>query len=143
MAPKAPVFYSHTSLLSLCEYLKGNQTGGRRERECRPAPGRRAYQAEVSMTRFLFFGTYTDHAIDGIDAKRTKLAADVVEGFGGQVLSVHALLGRADIVIIADLPGVPEAMQVSLSLYKKIGIRFTSHPALPVAEFDRLASELT
>jgi uncharacterized protein with GYD domain len=94
------------------------------------------------MTRFFFFGTYTEHAIKGIDAKRTKLAADVIEGFGGHVLSVHALLGNDDIVIIADLPGVPEAMQVSLSLHRKIGIRFASIPALPVAEFDRLASEL-
>lgn len=94
------------------------------------------------MTRFFFFGTYTNNAIDGIDAKRTKLAEELIEGFGGKMLSVHALLGRDDIVILADLPGVPEAMQVSLAVYKKTGIRFTSHPALPVAEFDRLASDL-
>ena len=94
------------------------------------------------MTTFFFFGTYTDDAIDGINAKRTKLAAQTIEGFGGTLHSVHALLGSHDIVMIADLPGVAEAMQVSISLHRRTKIRFSSHPALPVADFDKLASDL-
>ena len=99
-------------------------------------------QPEVSMTYFFFFGTYTNEAIGGIDARRTKLAEQTIEGYGGTLHSVYALLGRDDIVMIAELPGIPEAMQVSITLHKKTGIRFSSHPALPVVDFDRITAGL-
>lgn len=92
------------------------------------------------MTTFFYFGSYTRDALEGIDAKRTKMAEETIAGYGGLLHSVYALMGQHDIVMIADLPGVPEAMQVSVALTKKTGIRFTSAPALPVADFDRLAS---
>jgi hypothetical protein len=44
--------------------------------------------------------------------------------------------------MIAELPAVPEALQVSIALTRKTGIRFRSAPALPVADFDRLASDV-
>jgi len=93
------------------------------------------------MTTFFFFGTYTRDAMNGIDAKRTRTAEETIEGFGGKLRSVYALLGDHDIVMIADLPGVPEAMQVSVALSKKTGITFSSCPALPVVDFDRLAPD--
>jgi uncharacterized protein with GYD domain len=92
------------------------------------------------MTTFFFFGSYTGDAIEGIDARRTRDAEKIITGFGGELRSVYALLGESDIVMIAELPGVPEALQVSIALTRKTGIRFRSVPAMPVADFDRLAS---
>ncbi|MFP4114525.1 MAG: GYD domain-containing protein [Spirochaetota bacterium] len=94
------------------------------------------------MQTFLFFGSYTRDAIEGIDARRTKLAEETIAGFGGKLRSVYALLGDYDIIMIADLPGVPEALQVSIAVTQRTGIRFKSVPALAVADFDRLASEI-
>ncbi len=92
------------------------------------------------MTSFFLFGSYTQDALDGIDAERTKKAEEIITGFGGKLRSVYALLGEYDIVMIADLPGVPEAVQVSIALNRDTGIAFTSYPAIPVADFDRLAT---
>ena len=94
------------------------------------------------MTTFFFFGSYTSDAIEGIDARRTKAAEEIITGFGGKLRSVYALLGESDIVMIAELPAVPEALQVSIALTRKTGIRFRSAPALPVADFDKLASDV-
>lgn len=91
------------------------------------------------MTTFFFFGSYTEDAIEGIDARRTKAAEEIITGFGGKLRSVYALLGESDIVMIAELPAVPEALQVSIALTRATGIRFRSAPAMPVADFDRLA----
>lgn len=90
------------------------------------------------MTTFFFFGKYTEDAASGINAKRTKKAEEVIVGYGGKLHSVHALLGMHDIVMIVELPGPPEAIQVSIALFKATGIAFTTSPAIPVADFDNL-----
>lgn len=94
------------------------------------------------MTSFFLFGSYTQEALDGIDAGRTKKAEEIITGYGGKLRSVYALLGEYDIVMIADLPGVPEALQISIALTRDTGIAFSSCPAVAVADFDRLASEV-
>lgn len=94
------------------------------------------------MTSFFLFGSYTQDALDGIDADRTKKAEEVINGYGGKLRSVYALLGEYDIVMIVDLPGVPEALQISIALTRDTGIAFSSCPAIAVADFDRLASEV-
>jgi uncharacterized protein with GYD domain len=94
------------------------------------------------MTTFFLFGSYTQDAMDGIDAGRTKKAEKVINGYGGKLHSVYALLGEYDIVMIVDLPGVPEALQVSIALTRDTGIAFSSCPAVAVADFDRLAGEI-
>jgi uncharacterized protein with GYD domain len=94
------------------------------------------------MNTFFMFGSYTQDAIEGIDADRTKRAEAIVKGYGGNLRMVYALLGEYDIVMIVELPGIPEATQVSLSLTKETGIAFITMPALPVADFDRLAADV-
>ena len=91
------------------------------------------------MTTFFLFGSYTRESIEGIDARRTKKTEEIVSGYGGSVRSVHAILGPYDIVIICELPGVNEAVQVSLAIAKATGLNVTSAPAVTVADFDRLA----
>ncbi len=94
------------------------------------------------MTTFFLFGDYTQEAAGGINARRTKKAEEIISGFGGKLHSVHALLGEHDIVMIAELPGMPEAVQVSMSLLKSTGISFSTAPAIPVADFDRLVADV-
>ena len=91
------------------------------------------------MTTFFLFGSYTRESISGIDAKRTKQAETIIKGFGGTLRSIYALLGSVDLVMIAEMPGVPEAMEASLAISKASGIRMSTSPAVPVAEFDELA----
>ena len=70
------------------------------------------------MTTFFMFGNYSRDAVKGIAAKRTAKAEELIKGFGGKLRSVHALLGEYDLVLIAELPGVQEAMHVSVEISK-------------------------
>ena len=90
------------------------------------------------MATFFMFGQYSRDSIRSISAKRTEKADSIIKGYGGTLRSVYALLGEHDLVIIAELPGIQEALQVSVELTKDSGISFASVPALPVADFDRM-----
>lgn len=91
------------------------------------------------MTTFFLFGSYSKEALSGIDARRTRRAEEVIHGFGGKLHSVYGLLGKPDIVMIVELPGIPEAMQASIMISKATGLSFETKPAVPVADFDRIA----
>ena len=93
------------------------------------------------MTTFFMFGAYTRDSVKGIASKRTEKAEAIVEGYGGRLRSVYALLGLHDLVLIVELPGVQEAVQVSVDLTRETGTAFSSAPAIPVADFDRLLGE--
>ena len=93
------------------------------------------------MTTYFLFGRYTRDALDGINSKRTERADAIIQGFGGKLKSVYALLGEHDIVIIADLPGVHEAIHASVEISRETGISFTTSAAIPVVDFDRLMGE--
>ncbi len=93
------------------------------------------------MAIFFLFGKYSSEALKGISSDRTKKAGEIVKSLGGSVKSVHALLGDYDLAIVAELPGIREAMAASMSLHKLTGISFSTAPALPVEEFDKLAAE--
>ena len=90
------------------------------------------------MTTFFFLGRYTKDAVEGIDANRTERAEAAIQGYGGKLRSIYALLGEYDLVMIVDLPGIHEAVQVSVDIRKLTGISFSTSPALPVVAFDRL-----
>ena len=94
------------------------------------------------MSTYFFFGCYSESALREISAKRTEKSAETFKKFGGQVKSVYALLGEHDLVIIADVPGTEAAMQISMALQKLTGISFTTAPAVPVEQFDKLATQV-
>jgi uncharacterized protein with GYD domain len=52
------------------------------------------------------------------------------------------LLGKDDLVIITEFPGVSEAMKFSVALSAMTGIGFTTAPAVGVEEFDNLMASL-
>lgn len=90
------------------------------------------------MAKFFMYGKYTKEAMEGISADRTKKALDLIAKAGGKVNSMYALLGKYDIVLIADFPGVAEVMKASVALNKLTNISFTSFPAIAIEEFDKV-----
>jgi uncharacterized protein with GYD domain len=94
------------------------------------------------MTTFFLLGKYSAEALRSISAERTAEAAQVVRAYGGEVKSMHALLGPYDLVLIVDLPGIEQAVQASVKLARLTGIAFVTAPALPVTAFDQLAGKL-
>ena len=90
------------------------------------------------MAKFFIYGKYTRDALDGISADRTKKALDVIAKAGGKVDSMYALLGKYDIVLITDFPGVAEVMKASIGLNKLTNISFVSFPAIAIEEFDKI-----
>jgi uncharacterized protein with GYD domain len=94
------------------------------------------------MATFFMFGTYTSGALEGISAQRTEKAGELLKKFGGEVSAMYALLGEQDLVLIVEFPGVEQAMKASVALNKFTGISFSTAPAVPVAEFDRMMAEV-
>lgn len=93
------------------------------------------------MATFLMLGRYSPEAAKGITAARTGQVESLIRKFGGELKSAYALLGKYDLAMIVELPGVEEQMKASLALQKLTGISFLSFPAVTVEQFDRLASQ--
>lgn len=89
------------------------------------------------MAKFLMLGRYSLEGVKGVKAGRTKKVVGLIKKFGGKVISMHALLGKYDLVFIVDFPGVSNVIKASVSLVKLTGISFVSSPAITVEEFDR------
>ena len=92
------------------------------------------------MAKFFMYGKYTKEGMEGISADRTKKALDEISKAGGKVNQMYALLGKYDIVLIADFPSVAEVMKASIALNKLTNIAFTSFPAITIEEFDKVVA---
>ena len=93
------------------------------------------------MATYVMFGQYTAEAMKGMSAERTDKAAKRVKKFGGKLVSGYALLGKTDLVIVAEFPGTEQAMQASAALTKLTGISFTTSPAVTMEKFDKLMAD--
>lgn len=94
------------------------------------------------MATFLMFGKYNSAALQQISSTRTDQARQLIQRFGGNVEAIYATLGDHDLVCIVTLPGLEDAMKVSVALGKLTGIAFSTAPALPVEQFDRAMTGL-
>lgn len=94
------------------------------------------------MATYFMFGKYSADAIKAISAERTQKVIDVVKKSGGEVQSMHALLGEKDLVFVVNLPGMEQAIQASVALSKMTGIAFTTAPAVTVEDFDKLMAKV-
>jgi len=94
------------------------------------------------MATFFLFGRYSAAAIKEISAGRTKKAAEIIARLGGKVISAYALMGKDDLVLIVELPGIEEAMKASISLARATGIAFRTSPAVTVENFDKFTAKL-
>ena len=90
------------------------------------------------MATYIFAGKYTSKAIKGISSQRTEEARKMMKQLGGEILSMYAILGEKDVLIIASLPGADQAVKASVMLSKSTGIAFSTSQAFPVEEFDKL-----
>jgi len=90
------------------------------------------------MAKFLMLGKYSTEAIKGITSERTKKVVELINGSGGKIEKMYALLGVYDLAFVVDFPGIQEAMKISVGLTKLTGIVFTSSPAVNVEDFDKL-----
>jgi uncharacterized protein with GYD domain len=97
---------------------------------------------EGNMSVYFLFGKYSTESVQGMSAERTEQAGSLIKKYGGTVKSVYALMGDNDLVVIADFPGIEEAMKGSLAVSKLTGISFSTSPAVPVEDFDRMIGEL-
>ena len=94
------------------------------------------------MDTYFMFGKYSTKALEVVSAGRTEKAVSLIENFGGETISIYALLGDQDLVFIVRLPGIEQALKVSAALNKLTGVSFSTSPAVVVEDFDRLISEL-
>lgn len=93
------------------------------------------------MATFFMFGKYTSRAIEAISAERTHQAVSEIKNMGGEVNAMHALLGIYDLLFCVTLPGIEDAIKVSVNLNKLTGISFTTCPAVTVETFDQLTAK--
>jgi uncharacterized protein with GYD domain len=92
------------------------------------------------MATYIMLGKYSGKGIKGASAARSNKAIEVVEKHGGKLKDVYALLGDVDLVVIVDLPDTAAAVKTSLALTRLLGVTFSTSPALPYKEFDKLLS---
>jgi uncharacterized protein with GYD domain len=90
------------------------------------------------MSTFVLFGKYSVEAFKGISSQRTKKSHDLAKKYGGKIKEIYALLGKHDLLLIADFPGVSEVMQFSIALSSLTGIGFTTSAAVGVEQFDKM-----
>lgn len=92
------------------------------------------------MLTFFLFGKYSETSIKEVSEKRTRKVESLVTQLGGKLISIYALLGQFDLVIIVEMPGLEKAAELSTSLYRETGISFSTHPAIEVKAFDKLVA---
>ena len=90
------------------------------------------------MATYAMIGKYSQKAMEGISAERTGQAVALMAKHGGKLEAGYAMLGRDDLLLIADFPDTASAVQASVALTKSMGIAFDTSPAVSVAEFDKL-----
>ena len=76
-----------------------------------------------------------------MSAEHTEKAKSIIKKFGGEPISMYALLGEYDLVLIANFSGIEETMKAAVALSKLTCISFSSLPAVKVKEFDRMIAE--
>ncbi|MFC1729145.1 GYD domain-containing protein [candidate division KSB1 bacterium] len=94
------------------------------------------------MSTFLMLGKYSSEAFKEISTDRTSYAVNLIKKLGGEVHSMFALLGEIDLVFVVDFPSIEQGMKASVALGKQSGISFTTLPAVPVEDFDKMMGDI-
>ena len=93
------------------------------------------------MQTFMMFGKYTAEAATKISAERTAKVQEMVRKHAGELRSIYVLLGTPDLVMTVELPGIKEATTLSVALARATGITFSTAPAIPADEFDKMIAK--
>jgi len=92
------------------------------------------------MNTYIMMGSYTAEAMKQISAKRTKKGTEIIKKCGGKFITAYATLGKSDLFLLVEFPGMNEVVKASVMLNKETGISFSTMPAIPVEEFDKIFS---
>jgi uncharacterized protein with GYD domain len=92
------------------------------------------------MATFFMFGKYTTEAIKKMSIERTQQVVDEIQKLGGKVQAMHAMLGAHDLVFCVQLPDVESALKASVKLTQLTDISFSTAPAVPIEQFDRIVN---
>jgi len=87
-------------------------------------------------------GKYSLESMKGMSTERTDESTGIIKKFGGELVSMYALLGGYDLVLIVNFPGIEDIMKASVALGKLTGISFTTYPAVTVEQFDKMIAEI-
>ena len=94
------------------------------------------------MSTFFMLGKYSLESTKGISSERTEKSTDIIKESGGEVVSMYALLGEYDLVLIVNFPQTEDIMKASVALSKLTGISFTTYPAVSVEQFDKMIADI-
>ena len=94
------------------------------------------------MATYVMLGRYSAEALKGISADRTKKGSELAGRFGGTIKEIYALMGKNDLLIVAEFPGAGAAVQFSVALSRMTGIAFATSEALTATQFDELMGKL-
>ena len=90
------------------------------------------------MRTFLIFGKSSPEELKEIRLKYRAEVVSLVNSFGGDVRSMYAMVREKYLILIFAFPGVKRAMKASIALSKLTGISFTTSPAVPIDEFNKI-----
>ncbi len=90
------------------------------------------------MRTFLMFGKSSSRELKEISVKYRAEVVSVVKSFGGDVRSMYVMLREKYLVLVFDFPALKRAVKASIALSKLTGISFTTSPAVPVDEINKV-----
>lgn len=93
------------------------------------------------MGLFIMMGRYSLETVKEIHPERTARAKSIIEASGGKIIGMYAIFGDYDLALILELPGLEEAVKISVDLHMLTGIHFATFPAMPVEYFDVLIAK--
>lgn len=93
------------------------------------------------MQVYFMIGKYSAEGVHELSVDRTEKCVHLIKQVGGEIISMFALLGAYDVVLKVRLPDNQAAMRASVGLSLLTGITFTTMPAVPIDDFDRIMSQ--
>ena len=92
------------------------------------------------MNTYFLLGRYASDAVRNVSTDRTEKTVHLISQLGGEIISMHAVMGGFDVILKVKLPDNSAAMKASYALNILTGISFTTLPAVPVDDFDKIVS---
>lgn len=96
------------------------------------------------MARFVLLGTFTDQGISKVQdtVKRAQNAKALAAKAGAEMVEVHWLLGRFDLMAIVEAPDDETMTAVALSLGKLGNVKTQTLRAFTADEMDKIIGKM-
>jgi len=92
---------------------------------------------------FMCLLNWTDQGARDIKdgAKRAAASKELIERFGGRLLSAYVVTGQYDGVLLLEVPNGEAMTKFSIAVSAKGSVRTTTARAFAIEEFDKLVTE--